>query len=248
MAGEIPAISVPTTAGNVGITWKGLSVDAMYTKEHGGVSSGNFVATDYAYPRAKGQLLVGSCPNALTGTITDNEAWTVAGKYVYDLGGGWKDEGPSAKVTFFGGYSHIEQTNTTALAHAGDNTIGGYQLATVNNTPFADGTSRIREISWLGAKYETGPWAFTGAYYHDAENSLSTKPYFCSGSTVRTVATGSINQLSGLVDYTVNKHFDIYAGISWSEATGGLGTGFTNIGSPARPSTTVAVTGMRLKF
>ena len=55
--------------------------------------------------------MAGNCPNALKGTVTNNEAWDVMGKYTIDLGGGFKDEGPSSKVTFFAGYLHVDMTN-----------------------------------------------------------------------------------------------------------------------------------------
>ncbi len=48
------------------------------------------------------------CRTTLLGIISDNEAWAIMGKYTFDLGGGgFKDEGPGAKLTIYGGYENM---------------------------------------------------------------------------------------------------------------------------------------------
>ncbi len=50
--------------------------------------------------------------NTLTGIISDNEAWAIMGKYTFELGGGgFKDEGPGAKLTVYGGYENMTFSN-----------------------------------------------------------------------------------------------------------------------------------------
>ncbi|MGA7324330.1 MAG: porin [Rhodomicrobium sp.] len=226
-------------AGNVGATWKGFSVDAVYTKERGAVSASNSTSLPFG-------------SNQLVATLSDNEIWQVDGKYVWDLGGGYKDEGPGSKITFYGGYVHIDQANPSGGYSANPVTIGGYGLATVTTNNFA--TDKVLETAWAGAKYEVGPWAFTGAYYHVSQNSFLTgahatactnAPTFVSGVKVdghSSNCSGDFDQVAGLVDYTFNKHFDVYAGVTWQDISGGLASGYINTDN------TFFMTGMRLKF
>ena len=48
------------------------------------------------------------------------------------------------------------------------------------------------------------------------------------GFTVITVGSdcsADYNQASFLIDYTVNRHFDVYAGVTFDEQTGGFNSG-----------------------
>ena len=77
----------------------------------------------------------------LAATVTDNEAWTVAGKYVYNFGGSFKDEDPGSKLTIFGGYQESQKSNSTD-GYVGEASIGGYVASTLNNTPYAAGAEQ----------------------------------------------------------------------------------------------------------
>jgi predicted porin len=206
---------------NIGATYKGFAIDAYYTKENAA---------------ANASILNGSF-NQLQGTVTDNEGWAVAGKYTYELGGGFKDEAPSAKVTFFGGYGHFEQSNPEHDQKYYNNytTIGGYSLFTTTTAGTdAYQSDKVFETAWVGATYETGPWAFTGAYYHLAQDSYKKG----NGDPVK---SGDTDWGSFVIDYKFNKHFDIYTGVSIAENSGGLLT--------SKESENVnAVSGIRLKF
>jgi len=253
--GEDTAIFGHGIAGNVGATWNGFSLDAVYTSETGTVSASTITAS------------TAPSGNWLNGTIVDNNAITVAGKYTYDFGGSFKDEGPSSKLTLFAGYQRDDQSNSSASVASGEATIGGYQLFTVNTTPY--GSDRILQTEWAGAKYDTGPWSFIGAYYHFSQDqytafgtlatqsSTATKTdHSCAAATAANITKGTAgvktasncsgdeNQVSGVVDYTFNKHFDVYTGVSWSEIGGGLSNGF--IGSSLQNTTWMS--GLRLKF
>ncbi len=222
-------------AADIGVTWRGFSVDASYTKEHGAVAS-----------------LAGTGLQSLSANVSDNTEWMISGKYVWDLGGGWKDEGPSAKVTFYGGWAHTEDENPSGGVPANPTTIGGYFLTTVNTHAYD--TAKVYDLGWTGAKYETGPWSFTAAYYHINQGSFLTGATPTACTNVPTVVSGvkvdghssncsgDYNMVSGLVDYTFNKHFDVYAGVGYSEVSGGLASGFIN------DNTTLFMTGARLKF
>ncbi len=242
--GDGSSIQGDAIAGNLGATWHGLSVDAVYTKERGAVGMGTITA---GAPTG----------NWLNATVTDNEAWTAATKYTLDVpalfgsyGGGFKDscgmkdECPGAKLTFFAGYQHTDMTNSDVNVTAGSSTIGGYQMYTVNLTPYAAGADRILQTEWAGAKYEVGAWSFTGAYYHLSQDFYKTATVTAScSSNAHGNCAGDTQTVSGLIDYTFNKHFDVYAGVAYSDVSGGLSNGFVG----ALDNTTV-VTGMRLKF
>jgi predicted porin len=201
---------------------------------------------------------LGNCPNYLLGTITDNEAWDVMAKYSFDVPGlfsapalstkdapcgGLKDAPcapPSAKVTLYGGYQYVDQSNpeNAQFSYSGNTTIGGYRYVTTGLLAF--GSDRIRETAWAGVSYVDGPWRLAAAWYFFSQNSfLNASGQNCAIATraAQTSATfvgirigsncsGDYNQGSFLVDYTVNRHFDIYAGVTFDEQTGGLNSGF----------------------
>ena len=84
----------------------------------------------------------------------------------------------------------------------------------------------------MGATYETGRWAFTGAWYHQNQNNFKADNVLQNG--------GDLDWISGVIDYKFNKHFDVYGGVSWVDVTGGWA-------GPTHETTNFA-TGMRLKF
>ncbi len=243
--------------GNVGGAYKGFSLDGYYTKENGAVGLGSWPNAAY------GTACAGTQCNELKGTITDNEAWDVMAKYTFELGGGFKDE-PGAKVTFFGGYQNVDMTNPDHVQSYwnGYNTEGGYQFYTGTSTTgqaFGTGATKNLQTEWAGAKYETGPWAFTGAYYHWSQGDyVDSKQHTCAynntniagstkvndgvGKQIGGNCSGALDEGSFLIDYTFTKHFDVYAGVTYSDVGGGLASGFL------QDNNTAVATGMRLKF
>ncbi len=231
---------------NAGAAWKGFSADVVYQKENGEAGLSNGV--NYADTTAS---------QILKGTLTDGELWSVMGKYTYDFGGGFKDEGPVSKITFYGGYAHVEMTNYGTSVNAYEPTIGGYAPGTYggtwNSSPYNPGQSRILETEWAGAKYEMGQWAFAVAYYHLTQNQ-----YVAAGNATCAAnysaanngpanpqpgqCAGEFDQVSALVDYTFSKNFDVYAGASWSDIHGGLASDWL------KNQNAGVVTGMRIKF
>ncbi len=207
---------------NAGFTWKGLSVDGYYVKQNASVAADS------------GASVPGNV-NQLNYTISNNEGYSVMGKYAFDLGGGFKDGGPSRKLTAFAGYVYIDRGNPDKDQSAYQNmsTVGGYVLSNASlggSGKFV--TDQVRQTAWVGATYETGPWAFTGAYYHENQNNftLSTGP----------VSGGDLDWVSGVIDYKFNKHFDVYGGVSWVDVTGAWAN--------SQHETTNFASGLRLKF
>ena len=262
---------------NVGAVYGGFSLDGFYTKENGAVNLSSVPNPAYATSGVTcvaGSTTSGSiCPNALKGTITNNEAWDVMGKYTVDVPslfgeapvsmkdapcGGLKDAPcapPSAKLTIFGGYQYTTLSNPghEQSYYNGFNTIGGYQFLT--SGALAYGSDRVLQTAWAGLKYETGPWSFTGAYYYWSQDAyLSNKFQTCAqtsgpgkvnngiGAQIGSNCSGDFNQGSFLIDYAFNKHFDIYAGVSFTEINGGLSSGFL------QDNDTTFASGVRVKF
>ena len=247
--GQDTAIFGNAVGGNVGATYKGLSIDGYYTKENGAVNAGTNSANN----------------GTLKGTITDNEAYSVMAKYTMDLGGGgFKDE-PGAKLSFFGGYMHadVDASNADQSTYANWNTIGGYQLGAMSGIYYT--STKTLQTEWAGAAYQTGPWTLTGAYYHQSQDYFGVALSGAAGASLKgtsgvncsntsgTNCAGDINMGSFVVDYTFNKHFDVYAGVSVAQAAGGLasqGDSGTQGASKGfvQDATTSVVTGLRLKF
>ena len=219
--GDGTSILGDAVGANVGAAYKGLSIDAYYTQENGAV---NLTGANAAVN-----------PIGFNYNISNNEAYSVMGKYTMDLGGGFKDEGPASKITFFGGYVHIDMSNPDHAQsyYLNQHTLNGNSLLGVDSKSGFT-TDKIVQTAWAGATYETGAWSFTGAYYHLNQNTYK------DGANA-TRAGGDEDWVSGVVDYKFNKHFDVYTGVSWVDYTGawkGAGT-----------SESVAVaSGLRLKF
>ncbi len=172
---------------------------------------------------------------------------------------------PSAKLTIFGGYQYATLSNPEHYQayYNGFNTIGGYQfLTTATNGTELYSSNRVLETAWAGLKYETGPWSFTGAYYYWSQNQYlawsaeggtacttathsnigKAKAGTFIGNTIGSNCSGDFNQGSFLIDYTFNRHFDIYAGVSFTEINGGLSSGFL------QNNDTTFASGVRVKW
>jgi hypothetical protein len=186
--------------------------------------------------------------------------------------GGLKDvpcAPPTAKVTLYGGYQHVDQSNPDhpQAFYNGFTTIGGYRyVTTANLTLQAFGTDRIRETAWAGASYEDGPWKLIGAWYYWNQNSFlntatgvvagtNIAANTCAGATltaqrsatfvgtrIGSNCSGDFNQGSFVIDYTFNRHSDIYGGVTFTEQTGGLNSGFL------ADNTWAFVSGVRIKW
>jgi hypothetical protein len=153
--------------------------------------------------------------------------------------GGLKDAPcapPAAKLTFYGGYQYVDQSNpdNPQYTYSGNTTIGGYKYIVTGLLAF--GSDRIRETAWAGASYQDGPWRFAAAWYRYSQNSyLNSSFQNCATTTASALTSKTFvgirigsncsadyNQGSFLIDYTVNKHFDIYAGVTFDDQTGGF--------------------------
>jgi predicted porin len=172
--------------------------------------------------------------------------WSIQGKYTFELGGGgFKDEGPGAKLTLYAGYENVTLSNPKDGVAVGATVQGGYIAGKVNNGAFV--TDRVDQFFWTGAKYELpSGWSFTGAYYHQEQNSFTNDKGTCAANTTGGVkaanCAGALDSGSFVVDYQFNKHFDVYTGVQYGELSGGKANGFLN------DNWTTVMSGVRLKF
>ncbi len=153
----------------------------------------------------------------------------------------------------------------------GFTTIGGYRYLTGTGNPFdtnkvldtawtgvkyEDGPWSLvgAYYYWSQNSYLTGD---SGTVTYNGEtankntclgqtlNNLSKKnattPTFV-GNTTGKNCSGDLNQASFLIDYAFNKHFDIYAGVTFSEMSGGINNGYL------QDNDTMFASGLRVKF
>ena len=173
------------------------------------------------------------------------------GKYVFDLGGGFKDEA-GAKLTLFAGAEHIDMANPGSAVTSGT-VLGGYGVSAWTNNNYS--TDRNEWVAWTGASYATGPWTFTGAYYHydqaafitGGTGGTGTGCTIGAGNNPASNCAGTENEGSFSVDYRFNKHFDVYTGVNYATVAGGLAHNFQNATFSSTDQTSV-YTGLRLKF
>jgi predicted porin len=248
---------------DVGAVYKGFSIDAIYTKEHGAVNL-----------QTSANLPVGA--TLLAANISDNTAYSVMAKYTWNLGGGVAPapyytkavkaapEPQGDKLTLFAGYSYIDQSNPSNPVQFGQ-AAGGFELFTaapgstlLDNNAFT--TDKIQQFYWTGLKYDFA-WglSLTGAYYHVSQNQYVADNAPCiAGGASKTDCAGTFDQVSFVADYALNKHLDVYSGITYGQVTNGLaatfpGTvsvkaGFGTPGTATSINTTSIMTGFRIKI
>jgi predicted porin len=220
---------------DVGVTWMGLSVDAVYENSKGAVnlrSSFDNAATPNPVPTP-----------GLAAYISNDKSYNIMAKYVFEF------EGSKDKLTAYAGYSHIEK------AHA-DYSVGSAQ----NNYPISVRINindpAVYNMEWLGARYAMNSgWNLTGALYHVSQNSWTIGRGAAGHDNLGCVAagllcSGDFNEVSLVEDYIINKHYDIYGGVNWSEVTDGLANGFhgTTVGTSGSENQTTIMWGFRIRI
>jgi predicted porin len=237
---------------DVGADYAGFSFDAVYGYAKDAVS-----LSTYSFG---GALPAGFSVNDLKATLADINAGIVGVKYV---------NGP---YKVFGGYEYDRYSNptdsyATNAVRNGFGTLGDYNAlpgaANINITAYSN--NKVLQVAWLGASYAIRPdLDITGAYYYARQNnfyplSLTTaaaRAAACLPNTTRTAATGfqllkgtantycagDENAVSGLIDWRPFKRLDVYAGVIYSQVTGGLASGFFHTSNVAPTA------GLRLTF
>jgi predicted porin len=154
-----------------------------------------------------GANLIGTV-NTEYGIVTDNTALMVAAKYVWD------------PFKFYGGYEHIRQDNPSNPLGVGATAQGGYSLSGVEDNNLD--SPKIVQVWWTGVKYAYDSRTdLTLSYYHEQQNDFRLPPT-CTPTSYRSSCAGTLNEVSLYVDHHFTKRFDGYAGIAYSNVSGGL--------------------------
>jgi predicted porin len=150
--------------------------------------------------------------NTEYGIVTDNDAVMVAAKYTWD------------PFKFYGGYEHIRQDNPSNPLGVGASAQGGYLLSGVEDNNLD--SPKVVQIWWTGVKYAfDSKTDITAAWYHQLQNDFRLNPSACSsapGIGFRSSCAGTLNEFSLYADHHFTKRFDVYAGIAYSDVSGGL--------------------------
>jgi predicted porin len=219
---------------DIGVTWQGLTVDFVYENEKGAVNL-----------RSAFDNMPNPLPTpGLAAYISDDRSYNAMAKYVFDVGD-TKD-----KITAYAGYSHISKAHWNY-------TVGSAQ----DNTPISVGINindaAIYNMEWAGVRYAMSTGLnLTGAYYHITQNSwtigLGTDGDNGLGCTAAgLLCAGKFEELSLVADYIINKHYDLYTGVNWSEVTDGLANGFagtTSNGTTGSQNQTTVMWGFRIRI
>jgi predicted porin len=189
----------------VGGDFGGFSFDAVGSKVKDAVSLSNF--GEYPLPSGVGI-------DDLKATLSNNTAGAVMAKY-------------NAKIaTVFGGFEYILFQNPSDAFPNGFTTLGGYTVlpGDVNSTAYA--INKVLRAFWTGVRFDIrDDLSLAGAYYHYYQNDYSTSA--CTeGGLSASSCHGTENAVSAMIDYRPIKRVDAYAGVMWSQVTGGLASGY----------------------
>jgi predicted porin len=201
---------------SLGAEYAGASADAFYTKVKDAVSASSLSAAQVADLPVLGI----SSNTALSGTISDNASYGVMASYAI------APVLPIVPVTVYGGYQHITYMNPSIKLAPGFDDIGGYVLAAVSNTAYAD-ADKILQVYWAGGRYAVTPqFTVAVAYYGEKQNAYATGADANCSSVVSGKCSGHFNALSVSLDYHFTKRFDAYGGAMWSNVSHGLANGY----------------------
>ena len=189
----------------VGGDFGGFSFDAVGGKVKDAVSLSNF---------GESPLPSGVGMNDLKATLSDNTAGVIVLRYTYG----------AAKL--YGGFEYILFRNPTDGYPQGFTTIGNYNVLPGDVTSTAFDNHKILRVFWTGAKYAVRDNIdVAGAYYHYYQNDYNTNTCTDGGLSASSCA-GTLNALSAMIEYRPSKRLDLYAGVLWSQVTGGLASGY----------------------
>jgi predicted porin len=159
-------------------------------------------------PITGGVNLIGT-DNTVYGIVTDNSAPMVAAKYTLD------------QFKLFVGYEHIRQINPANPLGVGASDQGGYLMSGVEDNNLD--SPKIVQIWWTGVKYSYDSQTdITLSWYHQMQNDFRV-PSTCSPEAgFRASCGGTLNEVSLYADHHFTKRFDGFAGIAYSDVSGGL--------------------------
>jgi predicted porin len=198
---------------DVGFDYAGFSLDAIYSYANDAVTLVNSTA-----PSAG----VGFGP--LSARIANVAGGAVAAKYKV---------GP---FTAFGGYADA-RFSTATDSYAVDAYNNGFDsIAGIQVLPHIAGNGNEDSLSyynhrnlqtvWGGAKYAIlSNLDVTGAYYYVWQNNFDPTAGACATPNLHGQCQGNLEAVSGMIDWRPWKRVDVYGGVMYSQAAGGLDNG-----------------------
>jgi predicted porin len=172
----------------------------------------------------------------VSAVVSDNTVFAVAGRYTI---GPWK---------LFGGYEHISYSNPNNPLNPGAFIEGGYSVGYANNNFYA--SNKDLNIFWAGVKYSVTPAVdLIASYYGIRQGYFTQGGPTPSGATFSNVpgqsvasatqaaqcaansasfagCAGAVDMVSFVVDWRFARHVDMFAGISYSQKSGGIVNGY----------------------
>jgi len=236
--------------GDIGFDYQGLSMDFLGGKIYDATSVGTTLSTAQVNALTNNNAgaagfagvgtAIGCSLGCLSATVSDNTVFAVAARYTI---GPWK---------LFGGYEHIQFANPNNPLTPGAFVEGGYNLAFVQNNQYL--TDRNQHVFWVGVKYSVTPTLDVIAAYYGARQEFftvgagstaaaggtttfatvpggpvasATQAANCAINSASSAGcAGAIDMVSFALDWRFARHMDMYAGVAWSQKTGGLANGF----------------------
>ncbi len=217
-----PEASHNTAAGfDLGAEYGNLSADVVYQQVNQAISVVNPLLGPQS-PTQPYQSTVNSInTNPITGAnvigmtnteygiVTDNTALMVAARYAWD------------PFKLFGGYEHIRQDNPSNPLGIGASAQGGYLLSGVEDDNLD--SPKVVQVWWTGVKYAyDSKTDITLSYYHEEQNDFRLPPTCSPSAGFRSACAGTLNEVSLYADHHFSRRFDVYAGIAYSNVSGGL--------------------------
>ena len=226
---------------DIGADFAGFSADVYYSKFNAAITTSSLSAAQVEGLPTQGVaqgLPAGyfSVSNSLAATVSDNSTYGVMGSYKFDV------------FKFYAGYEHIQYSNPTnplspaPLNGIGSTTIGGYQLAYVNNTAFPN--DKVLQVYWAGVRWTVMPGLdLVGAYYGYHQNSYGTGANAGCDTNKAGTCSGHFESFSVDAVYAFTKRFDGYAGAMYSAVYDGVANGYLYQRNNINPTI-----GVRFKF
>jgi predicted porin len=221
-------------AASVSTTLSTTQVNQLTSNQAGGAAAAALLGPGYAIPCSLG------CSSAV---ISDNTVFSVGAKYTI---GQWK---------LYGGYEHIQYANPNNPLQPGAFAQGGYNFAFVNNNNYATNRNQnvfwagvkysatpTLDIaaSYYGIRQGfytvgAGPGAagnntfasIPGMGTAAIPGGLASQAAACAITGASSPGcSGALDMVGLLVDWRFARHFDFYAGVAYTQKTGGLASGF----------------------
>lgn len=222
---------------NAGVTIQQFALDAVYENAKGAVNLRSSFDDGGVNPVPK---------PGLAAFISNDESYNIMGKYTFEFG----DSKLKDKLIVYAGYSHIQKSHAD---YDGDGAAqDGYPIDVGINI----NSAAVYNMEWVGARYAfSSGWQFVGAFYHVSQNSWTigltpsgTQGIGCAAAGL--LCAGDFTEASFVADYVINKHYDVYGGLNYSDVTDGLANGYvgTTVGTSGSENQTTVMVGFRVKF